>query len=125
MEKKPMDKPMHMWWFAGEVIFQREGMESPEVLRLNTPIATTTKFMTADDIAEGNRRLVTVAVKGHKLTMDDIQDVFCYGINYLGLQSWNTFRGRPVGTPAKEEAELANAKPDSLSVEVAKQFRNN
>ena len=123
MAKQPMDKPVHIWWFAGEVMFQREGSEVTETFRLNTPIATEERYCTSEDIVEGNRRLMTVAVKGCNLKQEEIIDVFCYGINYLGFMSWNTFRGRPKGTPAKEDAELASGKPSSLSVEVAQQFR--
>ena len=119
-----MDVPVHIWWFAGEVIVKRKDQETTEVMRLNTPIATNTKYCTSADIYEGNRRLATVAVVNFGLKLEEVLDVFCYGINYLGFQSWNTFRNRPVGTPASEDSELKVTNPEELSVEVLRQMQN-
>ena len=119
-----MDTPKHIWWFAGEVMVKRNGSEATDILRLNTPIATDTKYCTSADIWEGNRRLTTVAVVNYGLKLEEVVDVFCYSINYLGFQSWNAFRNRPVGTPASDNAELKVAVPEELSVEVLRQMQD-
>ena len=116
------DERKHVWFYAGELTYLQNGEVT--VSRINTPIFTDKSKLNSRHLLEASKNLATVLVCGKEgVKQEDILDIFCLSVSYLGVQSWNEFRGNEKGTElSKEDMELDNVTPTSLDYEVAKYF---